>query len=257
MGAEETNPPAVPIDEGAEERKEPEQPIDESAEGKEASEKPVDESAEGGKEPEESIDESAEGRETSEKPVEESAEGGKEAEQPIESRKGGWLGKLLLFKRRGWLEKALSFKKGRWSGKVLMFLGGGGVILFLVGIVFIFNLFGTADTRENVKKIVPKFLESHFPLSSFLVRVSSANQDERFVWIRIVLKVSKGDVEAIRSDLTGFRFTVFKVILHKRVEELMSHSGKNMLKREIQWKLNKRLEGIEVQGIYFVDFLIL
>ena len=190
MGAEETNPPSVPIDESAEGKKEPE------------------------------------------KPIEGSAEGEKESEKPIESKKGGW------------------------SGQALMFLEGRGVILLLVGFLIIFNLIGR-DTKKNVKKIAPYLSESHFPLSSFLVRVSSANQNERFAWIRIVLKLSEGDGEEIRSDLIGFRSTVFNIILHKRVEELMSYLGRNMLKREIQGKLNKRLEGIEVQGIYFVDFLIL
>ncbi len=205
MGAEETNPSPVPIDESAEGKKEPEKPIEGSAEGE--------------KEPEKSIKKG-------------SVEGEKESEKPIESKKGGWL------------------------GKALMFLEGRGVILLLVGVIIIFNLIGR-DTKKNVKKIAPHFFESHFPLSSFLVPVSSTKQNERFVWIRIVLKLSKGDVEAIRSDLIGFRSTVFKVILHKKVEELMSYLGRNMLKREIQWKLNERLEGIEVQGIYFVDFLIL
>ncbi len=242
MGNEERNPPPVSIDEGAEGGKEPEKPIEGSAEEGKKPEKPIEGSAEEEKEPE--------------KPIEGSAEEGKEPEKPIELKKERWLGKAISFMKGGWLGKVISFKKQRWPKKILIPLGAGGVILLLAGLFLVFQLIW-ADKGEDVGELEQSLHELRFPLSSFLVPISSGDQKDRFVWIRIVLQLSEGGTEAIRSDLSHLRSTVFNVIERKGVEEFKDFSRMNKLKREIQSALNKRLEGVDVQEVFFVGLLIL
>jgi flagellar basal body-associated protein FliL len=225
-----------------------------------------------GVDPSEAADGEAEqGREEPEKPEEVAELGGEEPEKPEELKKAGRIGEITSFikervlgksvppKIGGLLEKAKSFTKGRLPKKAWIVIGVGGVILLLASLSLFFNP-KEPESEQSVRKIVkivPRFHESVFPLSSFFVPISSGDQKERFVWIRIALQLDEGDEEAVISNLSGLRSAVFNLLGHKKVEDFRGFSGKDFLKTEIQKALNKRLDGVEVRGVFLVDLLIL
>ena len=95
-----------------------------------------------------------------------------------------------------------------------------------------------------------------FPLESFIVNLSDQGGKR---YLRITMGLELGDskfAEELTKRLPQIRDSILMTLPSRKVEELQTTEGKNLLRTDIISKLNELLGKEIVKKIYFTEFVI-
>jgi flagellar FliL protein len=95
-----------------------------------------------------------------------------------------------------------------------------------------------------------------FPLDSFIVNLSDQGGKR---YLRVTMGLELGDpksAEELTKRLPQVRDSILMTLPSRKVEELQSHEGKNLLRTEIISNLNDLLGKDTVKKIYLTEFVI-
>jgi len=95
-----------------------------------------------------------------------------------------------------------------------------------------------------------------FPLDSFIVNLSDQGGKR---YLRITMGLELGDpksAEELTKRLPQIRDSILMILPSRKVDELQTLEGKNLLRTEIVSSLNQLLGKDVVKKIYFTEFVI-
>ena len=112
--------------------------------------------------------------------------------------------------------------------------------------------------RRNTKRSVAQVQKEAFVLHLSPFVVNLADEDHNtFLRVEIDLAVSASASKAGTETSTALiRDTLLETLMAAKSEEVASAEGKRKLKDEMLRRLNARAPGLNVQEIYFTEFLI-
>lgn len=136
--------------------------------------------------------------------------------------------------------------------------GPGGIVFSLVAIVLAAAGGWYWSTRrvEPVATSTSGQVKSTLHLETFVLNLAGPDQRSYLrVGIDLGLGREPGKDENART-VAPVRDTILNVLAEARVEDLVDEKGKTKLKAELLHALQERLPGLEVEEVYYTEFLI-
>jgi flagellar FliL protein len=147
---------------------------------------------------------------------------------------------------------------------IIIIAGVSLIVLAIIGGGF-FMLWQKLSAMDNLKaggaakspeKVEQAGMGPVFPLDSFIVNLSDQGGKR---YLRITMGLELGDTkfaEELTKRLPQIRDSILMTLPSRKVEELQTTEGKNLLRADIISKLNELLGKEIVKKIYFTEFVI-
>lgn len=147
---------------------------------------------------------------------------------------------------------------------IIIIAGVSLIVLAIIGGGF-FMLWQKLSALDNLKaggaakppeKVDNAGMGPVFPLDSFIVNLSDQGGKR---YLRITMGLELGDskfAEELTKRLPQIRDSILMTLPSRKVEELQTTEGKNLLRADIISKLNELLGKEIVKKIYFTEFVI-
>jgi flagellar FliL protein len=95
-----------------------------------------------------------------------------------------------------------------------------------------------------------------YPLDTFTVNLKS-DSGRRYLKVTMDLELSNQELTAELDNKTAvIRDQIIRILTSKTLEEVTSRKGKDKLTQQIKDTLNAMLDGGQIQGVYFTEFVI-
>ena len=112
------------------------------------------------------------------------------------------------------------------------------------------------DPAKDLEKTAQSGMGPVFALDSFIVNLSDLGGKR---YLRVTMSLELGDpkfAEELTKRLPQVRDSILMTIPTRKVEELQTTEGKNLLRTEIISKLNELMGKEIVKKVYFTEFVI-
>lgn len=115
----------------------------------------------------------------------------------------------------------------------------------------------------NTRKIEPVLsgegaqVKSTLHLETFILNLADSSPGQRsYLRVGIDLGLGRGLSRGETAPVAAVRDTILGVLAQARVDDLLTEKGKTKLKADLLHALQERMPGLEVEAVYYTEFLI-